>query len=340
MKLLKHLSLASFICVSASSYAVSGPCNVKEPHNAVFVSGEFLLWKPDQTGMTYCLSVNELTTPLGTKNKEIHQASQWGPGFRVGAGVNFIGAPCDVSFYWTRFHNTSHGSSSKPIIIGSQVLGVGTPFPTGGSGVGGGKPHSTWDLDFDTAEVDFGYHLCFNKRFLLRPYFGVAGAWINQTQLIKYDNFIGNNSAFFTAKIKQTNNFNGVGPKLGLQGNMAIGAGFGITGNFAASFFYGHAHNPVKYDINGDAADFPIPNSKVTYQQHRIIPAIQGQVGITWGIVCTKHFTIDLAALYEAQYFWGTWRNQNSGIQNLYIADAGYGNLMLQGGTWQLKLTF
>ncbi|MBY0529013.1 MAG: hypothetical protein K2P51_02355 [Rhabdochlamydiaceae bacterium] len=340
MKLLKQLSFASFICMSASSFAATGPCNVKEPHNAIFISGELLLWKPNQTGMTYCLSVSEFTSPLGKKNKEIHQASQWATGFRVGTGAVFIGAPCDISFYWTRFHNTSHGSSSKPFIIGSQLLGIGNAFPVGGSGVGGGKPHSTWDLDFDTAELDFGYRLCFNERYLLRPYFGVTAGWINQLQSIKYPNFLGTNNVVFSAKIKQTNDFNGVGPKLGLQGNMAMGAGFGIMGNFAASFFYGTAHNPVKYDINGDLADFPVPQSKVTYRQHRIIPALQAQVGLTWGIVCTKHFTIDLAALYEAQYFFGTWRNQNSAIQNFYIADAGYGNLMLQGGTWQLKLTF
>ncbi len=340
MKLLKHLTVASLVCATSASYAVYGPCDEKKPHIAAFVSGEFLYWRPDQAGMTYSVSVeNPLLIITGSKNKEVHQTSDWGPGFRVGAGVNFIKAPCDVSFYWTRFHHHAHSTNSDPYIVGMQVVGVNNAFVFGGSDNDAGKAHSAWKLNMDLLELDLGYRLCFNKRYMLRPYLGVTGGWINQLQAIKYNHFFDFNT-FIDAKIDQTNDFHGIGPKIGINGQFSVGWGFGIFGNFAASFFYGEANNPVTVKVSGDPTLFPLPKYTVKYHQNRIIPALQGQLGLKWGVMCAKHFSIDLSALYEAQYFWGTWRNQNSTTQNIFLYDAGYGNLMLQGGTWELKLTF
>ncbi len=347
MELLRHLYLTSLAFTPSTTHTDgnahinSDDAKPKKQHNAFVLSGDFLYWRPDQTGMTYCVTSNEFTDILiGSKNKEVHQTSHWGPGFRIGAGAKFIDAPCDLSFYWTRFHQTAHSSASAPVITGSQLLGLIT-FTIGGQDFGGGKAHSTWNLEMDQLELDLGYRLCFNERYLLRPYIGIAGGWIDQNQKIKYSQFLDTNSGvLFDSKIKQTNNFHGIGPKFGANGHLLIGAGFGIMGNLATSFFYGKAHNPVKSEIIDDPLGSPFTTVKTKYQQNRIVPIAQAQVGLTWGVKCADHFSIDLAALYEVQYFWGTWRNQNSTIQNIYVADAGYGNLMLQGGTFQLKLTF
>ncbi len=344
MKSLKSLTMIALAGTTQSLTAVEGPCDVKEPHTAAFVNGELLYWRPDQNGMTYCLSTDELGEPFGSKNKEHHQRSDWSAGFRVGAGVDIVSTPSDLSINWTRFHHDMHGTTSKPIIFGTQLLGLSqnnNPLALGGSGVDAGNAHSNWDLDLDLIELIYAYHLCFNKEYQLRPYVGVIGGWINQLQSIHYNNFLDTtNQVLFDAKIKQTNNLYGAGPKLGLQGSFAFGWGFGITGNLAAGFLYGKAHNLVKFHVPNDPMGFPQSKIAINYRQNRIIPQVQAQVGITWGSSFVKHFRIDLSALYEVQYFWGTWRNQNSAIQNLYIADAGYGNLMLQGGTFQLKLSF
>lgn len=344
MKSFKSLAMIALSGATQSLVATSGPCDVKEPHTAVFISGELLYWRPAQDGMTYSLSTNALSLPFGSKNRAHQQRSDWNAGFRVGAGVNLVSTPCDLSVSWTQFHHTMHGTNSKPNIIATQLLGLSqnnSPFVVGGSDQGAGNAHSTWDLDLDLIELIYGYQLCFNKKYQLRPYLGVIGGWINQTQAIHYNNFLDTtNDVLFDANIKQTNDLQGVGPKLGIQGSLSFGYGLGMMGNLGVGFLYGKAHNPVKYHIPNDPIGFPEPNVKIRYQQNRVIPQLQAQAGLTWGTNFVKHFRIDLSALYEVQYFWGTWRNQNSANQNLYTADAGYGNLMMQGGTFQVKFSF
>ncbi len=336
MKLFKHFCIASLACITSIS------AGQKLDHNALFLDGEFLYWRPDQTAMTYCLVANETITPIGTKNKEVHQDSNWAPGFRVGAGYILAHTSCDISAYWTRFHHSMHSSSpSGPFIFGTQLLGVGGGLVLGGTGVDAGKAHSNWHLKMDLVELDFGYNLCFHERFLLHPYIGVEGGWVNQNRTVKYDHFFDTSSQiFFDSEIHHKNNFHGVGPKIGINTDFSLGAGFGLIGNFAAVFLCGKANNPVKYEIEGDESSFPLPKTVVKYKQNRLVPALQAQLGLNWRWRLACHFTFTLGAMYEVQYFIGTWRNQNSGIQNLYIADAGYGNLMLQGLTAQGKLTF
>lgn len=310
-------------------------------HNTFFLDGEFLYWRPDQAGMTYCLTTNDISFFLGSKNKEVHQESSWGPGFRVGAGYQFAKASCDLSTYWTRFHHSMHSSVSGPFIFGTQLLSPLGNLSIGGKGSDLGKARSKWRLNVDLVELDFGYRLLFKQRLLLHPYLAIEGGWIDQLQTIKYNHFLNEASdTIFNSTVKQKNDFSGVGPKLGMNGDFALGCGFGIMGNIAASFLYGFASNPVRVSVKGDPQGFPVSPMVVKYSQHRLIPIVQAQIGLDWKHKCFKNGSITLSIAYESQYFWGTWRNQDSLIQNVYISDGGYGNLMLQGGTGQLKLAF
>lgn len=346
MKLLRKLCALTFVCALNITFAdcehsCYDSCE-SQSQNSYSVTAEYLYWHPAQAGMTYGLSVENIVAgPLGAKNKEIQQKSDWGSGFRLGIGADRCHSPCDLSLIWTSFHHTAHSSNDDPFILGTQLLGPINPFTLGGSGSGAGDAESNWNLGLDILELDAAYQISSCDCYSFRPYLGIAAVRINQTQKIKYNNFLDTtNAVFFNATIKQKNDFQGIGPKLGIQGDVAVGRGFGIIGNLAASFYYGLAKSPVKSHVSNDPVGFPVPDYAVDYKKLRVIPAFQGQIGITWAALCRKCFDIELAAIYEVQCFLGTWRNQSSQIQNLYIADAGHENLTLNGFTGRLSIRY
>lgn len=311
------------------------------PHNSAFLDGELLYFRPNQTGMTYCLATTfNPDSLLGTKSKEIQQKSDWGPGFRIGTGFSFLQSKAALGVYWTRFHKTTHGSVSGPFLYAGELFGFNSTTVVGGSAIGAGKANSTWSLHLDQIELDLSYNLAFCHRLFLTPYLGIQGGWINQKQNIRYDNFFDlDTSLFVSASVKETNHFHGIGPKLGMRGEFCFGSGFGIMGHLATVLLYGQTHAPVHTQISNDPS-FAIPNFTISYRQHQLIPVIQGQVELNWERQFTRRISLLFGVGYEVQFYWNTWRNQNSGLQNLFVSDAGYGDLSLQGVTGRVTLTF
>lgn len=314
----------------------------QKPSFVFFAKGEFLYWRPDQAGMTYVLtSSGSGGLTLGSTNKEIHQSSKYGPGFRIGIGMEQT-SNFDAGIYWTDFNQTTHSSISSPTLLATQMLGSPTsPVVVGGSTFGAGQPRSKWRLRYSFVEGVLGGRITSNEDFLLRAYAGVIGGHIKQRQTINYDNFFDlTNSVFLNAEVKQKNNFHGVGPKFGLSTHYRIMYGLGILTDISASFLYGKASNPVTTTVLGDPAGFPVSQIEVAYKQNRILPLLQGKLGIDWEVFVADLLYVSIGMQYEIQYVIGTWRNQSSSNQNLYTSDAGYSNLTLQGLTASLSVGF
>ena len=344
MLILIRLLFSFFLVLSCACFSQ------EKEETRFFVDGEFLYWKPDQTGMTYCLVSNVLSSAvLGSNNQDKQQHTNWNAGFRVGSGVRVAKVHCDLAAYWTHFSHTMNGSTSTDnFILGTQLF-LGSSIPIGGGGVaqlnpGGiaaGPARSQWKLHVNLIECDFGYQICFNNRFSLHPYLGIKGGWVNQEQIIHYDRFFDlNTQIFFDSTMILKNNFKGLGPQLGLDGDFIFGRGFGLMGNLSAALLCGSSHNPAAFHVENDPLSFPFSDFSINYQKSRLIPVVQSQIGFNWGKECFQHFVFYLNVSYEVQYFWSTWRNQTSVIQNLAIPDAGYGNLMLHGVTGQVQLAF
>lgn len=333
----------------AISPGESAPAPLPSKQTHVFLDGEVLYWKPNQAGMTYCL-LEETTTFnffFAQKNQARQQHADWGLGFRVGVGIDIETIPADITGYWTHFDHTMDSiTQTDELIFGTQVF-FGNGFTLGGGalegiiGTPGGPARSRWQCQLDLAEIDFGYWICFNKWFSLHPYLGLEGGWIDQKQTIHYDQFLDTNSnLFFDATITQKNHFEGIGPAFGLDGTFHFGYGFGLMGKLASCFLYGCSRNPTDLHLDGDSSVFPFPDLSVHYKQQHLMPSIRSLVGFNWGKRLQNHFALFFNAAYEVQYFWETWRNQNSFIQNIAVSDAGYGDLMIHGFTGQVQVSF
>lgn len=306
---------------------------------------DYLFWRADQSGMTYAVGGENPNIVIGESignTRNFQQESDWHSGFRLGVGYDL---PCSwgLNFSWTRFHNRAKSHDNAPVIIATELLDIQGDFFFGGTTFGG-TTNSCWNLNFDMLDLDIGTCLYANCRFSFSPYLGLKGGWIYQNQKIFYNNFVGNfgspNQFFINSTVNEINRFSGAGPKVGFYSEYNFFKCFSLISNFSTALLYGFSHNPTTTFIDNLTEEVVETNSRFDFHQRQIVPTVQMLIGLQWDRCFCSCYEVSLALAYELQYFWNTWRNQNSTTQTIFITDAGYGDLMFQGITAELALQF
>lgn len=302
--------------------------------NEFWLDVNYLYWNATQSNMTYAVIVD--STDTFANPSTVNQKTEWSSGFKLGAGYCL---PCcwDTHFLWTRLHNSVTGSTSEPVIVANQLLAPGTGFVIGGTGIGG-PASSKWNLDFDMFDLDFGFTLCDNAMCSIHPFIGLKGGKINQNELIIYENFLDTGTQeILNASIDQVNNYWGVGPQAGFSSAYKLGCGFSLIGDFAIAALFGKHHSTATTHTEEEGVT---NESTFLNKRNKLIPTFQLFIGLDWNTCLCDCYSVSLGVGYETQYFWNTWRVQNSTIQNFFITNAGFGDLMLNGLTANITLGF
>ncbi|MGE3954785.1 MAG: Lpg1974 family pore-forming outer membrane protein [Parachlamydiales bacterium] len=320
-------TLALAICLLTQP-AAAAPC--------VWAHGDYLYWHAIQTNMAYGVAVDDINTfsDLNVLNQKCDIQSA----FRVGLGWKPSCVCWEATFDYTRYHNTVTGSTFEPVIIASQLLAPNLGFIVGGDDLGG-PAISKWRLNLDMFDLNFALPLCFCCSCRVSPYIGLRGGIIHQNQRISYVDFVDTNTAArVNATVNQRNNFSGVGPKAGFSALYPILCGISLTGDLALSAAYGEFDwmDQSIIAVQGDGVVFGTTSkSKLS----RFVPMLQALIGLDWRR-CWCGYTLSIAAGYEVQYYWNTWRTQNSIIQSFYVSNVGFGDLALHGLTLRFGIGY
>ena len=256
-----------------------------------FVSAEFLYWRAFEDGLDICIPQEEsnfvttdgfVTSRFVGKGRDIN--FKWDPAFRLGAGYAF-GDNCgcdgwDVGVFWTHFHSHAHASYAC-------------------------ASHLNWKLDFDVVDLVAGYDHKLNCCFGIRPFLGLRLARIDQKLHISEGDSSGSFSSFpsssfpfsddelfVSSTVKNTQDFKGVGPILGLEADWNIGCGFSFYASADVAWLYG------KYKIKFtdstefiDAFDF----CEISKHVDANVAVGDAAIGIRW----EKCFCNDLRLLVQ-----------------------------------------
>lgn len=140
------------------------------------------------------------------------------------------------------------------------------------------------DLDFQTADLDFGYH--FNGNPLTRLLFGARV--LHSTNSLNYDSgedFIGKSS--YDAEGWA------IGPRVGLQSETMLGASkFGFVAEASGSVLFG------SFDVDRSAL---WGGGTESSSESRTVYNLEGLAGLSWHASDNLTFTIG----YRAQQWWG-----------------------------------
>lgn len=218
------LILSSFL-LSANSYA------------AVEIFLDPLYWRATEN-VDFYHSSNLDATNLVIGFKTI--TYDFAPGFRVGAAYegNF-----DTKLYYTKFYTRAKDSASGNLT--TEYLGgrLAQTTPTSFYKTG----QADFRINFNMIDWNVGKHFDVSNTLMLRPLVGLEAGVINQTFNTNFQGQytpstgITNNNFALTENI--TNNFFGIGPKIGIESKLVFFQKndfvYSLVANFETSYLWG-----------------------------------------------------------------------------------------------------
>ncbi len=299
----------------------------EEPKPYAF--GDFLYWYTSET-VDWAV-----TSKVGPSSQTIRNRTvtfDWDTGFRVGIGYNMKHDGWDTRLYYTWFYTRALDRINR----GSVAI---TPGFLANRTAAGGTYQSaklSFRLRFNMFDWELGRRFFASEALSLRPFIGVKGGWIHQTIQTRWrrEELILGIPVKIDAWENVKNLFQGVGPKLGLNGKWILGQPgpqyFSLVGDFAGSFLWGWWRIRDRFHNNS----LLTATTKVM-NRHFGALVLQALMGFGWDYDLPSgpsHFSAKLG--YEIQ----NWFNQFQLFDN--TTGTRSNNLIFQGVTLDLRLDF
>lgn len=370
-----HLALFSLVAITCQLTAVDdaqfrnlenrvrslesrkGSCIVNPPARPTqkcdfggYLAVDPLLLKAQENGLEFAAVTNSLfdgVTPESAINGHTKFKSpnfNWDWGFRLRLGANLAHDGWDLYSTWTRLYTSAHrkvdaglGQFILPLYL-SPETNAGTLFHFGAPRLAlNATDH--WNLHFNQLDLEVGRQFFVSKWLTLKPHVGLRGAWIHQSDKVRYFNLV-NNPFTDYAVANMACKFNGIGITGGLETQWGLGCGWSLFANYAASMLYGYFH--VDNDVTGVSAGVvhKFYNADNFYHVDRFINDLM--VGLRYDYMfCDDEYHLGIQAGWEHHYFFG----QNQFMRfvddaNPALFTANQGDLSLQGFSMQVRFDF
>lgn len=310
-----HVSTALLLMTSIGSiYGDCGNLSCIENENCCpcpqrlwggFIAADVLYWRAFNSGINICLP-NEITEDItissidstlrgGTRSPNF----RWNPGFRIAAGYELMCSNLDFVASWTHYHSNMHSSRDNGFF--------------------------RWNINYDAIDLIAGFNSNLTSCFVLRPFGGLRGVSINQSL---HNNSIPTGISDEDQSVlitRDKDRFFGIGPLLGIEGEINIICDFSIYADFAFSWLYGHYNTRLR-DINeaSDSTSF----TEFKNKQEACISSIDAGIGIRWRrFICNNLQVILQLGLEHHCYF-------------NYNQFGNYGDLNFDGVNFSVGLLF
>lgn len=267
-----------------------------------FTHSEILYWDTKIGGTEYALTTAQPVTPPTTPIKGSVKSNSfgWNWGGRAGFGLNLPHDGWDLFVNFTYYQNHDSSSSSKalPSFLVSQVGFFGGAFE---------QAKSTFDLTYLNIDFELGRKFFISQYLCVKPYMGIKGTRMLQEHKVKLN--------FSTLQLNGANigeyyrvynrcDFNGIGPRIGFEGNWFLGYGYRLIHEVSASLLYCYFDVVDKEKSSPNTSDINA-NIRLKGKIGRFIPFAQMFLGLGWGDYFNdkKHY-LTLKMGYEVLYFW------------------------------------
>lgn len=286
-------------------------------------SADFLWWKLYQGSTDYLVKAKNDRTVLPVEGHLKHFNFRWEPGFKVGLGYVFDhdgwDADAEFTFFQTQAH--SHASASQPHL-----------FPlVGNPALNYTKAHGIWNVKFYDLNVVLGRNYFVSKYLALRPFFGLATAWIDQQRRF---HFVESNGDLIY--LRNRNDFWGIGPRIGLDAQFAFCESFSFYGNVAGNLMWGEFRTD---ELDKDKTTELVFHD-LHYNLHRMVSTTAFGLGFAYETSFLENtYYLMIKCGYESQYWWRQNQLPIPDVNSLLFRRAS-NDLSLQGLTLEFKLDF
>lgn len=268
------------------------------------ISASFLYWQSKVQDLPYGVLISDPTNLLQTTGEKLTANYGGDPGFNVALGINMPWDGWSFRFLYTWLSTCATGSKTSAT---SQILPIwltpGSQPPITDTGFTD-QASMTWDLFYNTLdlEIDRTYQISHSNTF--RPFFGVRSAWIDQDIKVNYGDIIRSSSFDLRANINVDQDLWCIGPRIGFEDTWGVLPGVRLFGLLSAAFLWGDMD--VDGRVTGALLAPPLPINQIQKQsEHRFSPNMQAALGVDCR-VCFKAWRSSLyfKAAYELNYYW------------------------------------
>ena len=305
------------------------------PQPRAYANVDYLFWKANEDQLQYAINV-----PGGLPNGDFLSADQLfiqDQNFKGDSGVRATGGVffCDdwqLFASWTHFKQNPCVAITNPnnSILTTKIFSLLDLVPLTNTA------SSAWCFDYDTIDVELSTDWQPVESLTLTPHFGVRGARIHQLQTIVYPEVL---EGILKVTINNRNNFSGVGPIMGLQGEYCFWNNVQVWTGVSGALLYGTFHVNSRYEFAAPTEDF-FSSPQIINCAGRLRPTVQAFLGLHWEKeICDSGTIFDIGIAYEANYWWNQWMSVPSFIAS-FVSIIGNGDLSLHGLTLHTGIRF
>lgn len=315
---------------------------IKCPEMDFFVTADYILWTAREKNLEFAnvqLSQIANPTPSAGNNQVFYPSNKYKSGFKVGLGTDFCHDGWDVyaEYTWFRTNNKKNTGSGFQSSINPKLFdsywSVDQPNITPENFFDSGS--AKWRLHINVVDLELGRNFYVSPRLILRPFYGLKGAWNRQHMNVVFNNINNVMEQPVESMHNQLKNW-GIGVRGGMDTSWHITREFSIIGNMAFTGLW-EQFKARRFDTAISSTN--VLNSSVNMKetQYSVAPVMEWMLGLKWetGLSCDEYH-LALTAAWEMQ----VWFDQNQFLRVPGTASGTGGNLSLQGLTIDARFDF
>ena len=272
----------------------------------------YLFMKPYEDDNDYATKLTtdgSLASGLSMRMKLEKPDFDWYSGARIGVGRYLANHDkWDISLYTTYFYANEESESSPNRSKGSLLT------PLWSSSFDGGATHGkvSWRLNYFTWDLSIAREYSLLKTFIAHPFIGLRAALIYKDTAAKYSDSFEDSSLQVSRSLKDrfkaSDDFWGIGPRLGVDLQFNMRHGWSFLGNLSGALIYGqyNLHEEISNRVTtfGNQVKTKFHNKDVRYT---VRANLETGLGIGWETWLNRH-TVRLApsVLFEATCWFDT----------------------------------
>ncbi|MBY0544130.1 MAG: hypothetical protein K2Q14_01105 [Gammaproteobacteria bacterium] len=249
------------------------------------------LYMESNTNFQYAtIDTSPTTDVVDQDNQSV--SNDWNWGGEVDVSYIFPGSSRDVSASYTYLNQD--GSDS---VGGDTGLdNVHGPLLTG---LGSDEAEADVDQTLNAATLTFGQLLTVGDRLSLHPFGGLQFASIDTTNKATYEETEAGVEGV-TASYKGDSDFEGIGPRAGIDASVHLGNNFSVVGTFAGALLVGNMDSHFDIDATAIPVDADFDNDSYT----AVVPELDAKLGLDYMHAFNPNTSMDIQVGYQVvNYF-------------------------------------
>ncbi len=335
--MIKKVSLAlAALGLSASAYAghpaedvmLPPTVNVTIPQQqgSWNVGVEALYWQVANGDFHYGVTSSTTTATNGNadlthnslRTHSVDTEHNWG--VRGDITYHFPGNGRDVQLIYTHLHDNE--SDSKNLIDGTDLNAIDFDIDNPQDANPPTNPlTNTWDTargrsdnDYDSIDLVFGQKMDFGQKVTLRAFGGLKYADIDMSDKANFTaeatDFASDPDVVWTARAESriASDFEGLGPRAGMDATVRLGGNFAVMGTIAGSLLVGDRDqkwdNFVTVVNTSDDSSDTVSNSARLSENTIVVPEMDARIGLNYTHAFSPDTSLGLEIGYEVTNYW------------------------------------